>query len=46
MISVDAYGYEHLLERDIAELTYLHKAQSRGLGNIDWKNTLYKEVQA
>jgi len=44
MISVDAYGYEHLLERDIAELTYLHKAQSRGLGNIDWKNTLYKEV--
>ena len=46
MISVDAYGYSHLLERDIAELTYLHKAQDRGLGNIDWKNTLYKEVQA
>src|ERR1017187_9943536 len=33
MIAVDAYGYEHLLERDIAELTYLHKAQDRGLGN-------------
>ena len=46
MIAVDAYGYSHLLERDIAELTYLHKAQDRGLGNIDWKNTLYKEVQA
>jgi len=44
MIAVDAYGYSHLLERDIAELTYLHKAQSRSLGNIDWKNTLYKEV--
>jgi uncharacterized protein (DUF362 family) len=46
MIAVDAYGYEHLLERDIAELTYLHKAQDRGLGNIHWKDTLYKEVQA
>jgi uncharacterized protein (DUF362 family) len=44
MISVDAYGYSHLLKRDIAELTYLHKAQERGLGNINWKDTLYKEV--
>ena len=26
MVAVDAYGYTHLLERDIAELTYLHKA--------------------
>jgi hypothetical protein len=33
-----------LLERDIAELTYLHKAQERGLGNINWKDTLHKEV--
>ena len=46
MVSVDAYGYEHLLERDLAELTYLHKAQARGLGNINWKETSYKEVQA
>ena len=46
MIAVDAYGYSHLLERDIAELTYLHKANDRGLGNINWKDTLYKEVQA
>lgn len=46
MISVDAYGYSHLLERDIAELTYLHKAQERGLGNINWKDTNYKEVNA
>ncbi len=46
MISVDAYGYEHLLERDLAELTYLHKAQERGLGNINWKDTNYKEVTA
>jgi uncharacterized protein (DUF362 family) len=44
MISVDAYGYEHLLERDLAELTYLHKAHDRGLGNIHWKETLHKEV--
>ena len=44
MIAVDAYGYSHLLERDIAELTYLHKANERGLGKINWKETLYKEV--
>ena len=46
MIAVDSYGYSHLLERDIAELTYLHKANERGLGNINWKDTLYKEVTA
>ena len=46
MVAVDSYGYSHLLERDIAELTYLHKAQERGLGNINWKDTLHKEVQA
>jgi uncharacterized protein (DUF362 family) len=46
MIAVDSYGYSHLLERDIAELTYLHKANDRSLGNINWKDTLYKEVQA
>ena len=46
MVAVDAYGYSHLLERDIAELTYLHKANERGLGNINWKDALYKEVQA
>jgi uncharacterized protein (DUF362 family) len=46
MVAVDAYGYEHLLERDLAELTYIHKAQERGLGNKNWKQTNYKEVQA
>ena len=46
MIAVDAYGYSHLLERDLAELTYIHKAHDRGLGNKNWKDTLYKEVQA
>jgi len=46
MIAVDSYGYSHLLERDIAELTYQHKANDRGLGKINWKDTLYKEVTA
>lgn len=46
MVAVDAYGYSHLLERDIAELTYLHKAHERGLGNINWEDTLHKEVTA
>jgi len=44
MVAVDSYGYSHLLERDIAELTYLHKAQERGLGNLNWEQTLHKEV--
>lgn len=46
MVAVDAYGYTHLLERDLAELTYIHKAHDRGLGNKNWKDTFYKEVQA
>jgi uncharacterized protein (DUF362 family) len=46
MIAVDSYGYSHLLERDLAELTYIHKAHARGLGNKNWQDTLYKEVQA
>jgi hypothetical protein len=46
MVAVDSYGYTHLMERDIAELTYIHKAHERGLGNKNWKDTLYKEVQA
>jgi uncharacterized protein (DUF362 family) len=46
MVAVDSYGYTHLLERDIAELTYIHKANDRGLGNMNWKDAFYKEVQA
>lgn len=46
MVAVDAYGYTHLMERDLAELTYIHKAHDRGLGNKNWKETIYKEVQA
>ncbi len=46
MVAVDSYGYANLLERDIAELTYIHKAHDRGLGNKNWKDAFYKEVQA
>ncbi len=46
MVAVDSYGYSHLLERDPAELTYLHKAHERGLGNMNWEDALHKEVQA
>ena len=46
MVAVDSYGYSNLMERDIAELTYIHKAHARGLGNMNWKETLLKEVQA
>jgi hypothetical protein len=34
------------MERDLAELTYIHKAHDRKLGNKNWKELLYKEVQA
>lgn len=44
MVAVDAYGYSHLLERNLANLTYIHKAHERGLGNMKWKETSYKEV--
>lgn len=46
MVAVDSYGYTHLLERDLAELTYIHKAHDRGLGNKNWKDAIYREVQA
>ncbi len=46
MVAVDSYGYTHLMGRDLAELTYVHKAQARGLGNTNWKDLVYKEVQA
>jgi len=46
MVAVDSYGYTHLMERDLDELTYIQKAHDRGLGNKNWKDSLYKEVQA
>jgi uncharacterized protein (DUF362 family) len=46
MVAVDSYGYTHMLERNIDDLTYIHKASERGLGRMDWKETRYKEVQA
>jgi uncharacterized protein (DUF362 family) len=45
MVAVDSYGYTHLMERDLAELTYIHKAHDRGLGNKNWQETNHKEVQ-
>jgi uncharacterized protein (DUF362 family) len=44
MVAVDAYGYSHLLERNLDDLTYIHKAYERGLGNMKWKETNFKEV--
>ena len=46
MVAVDSYGYTHLMGRDLAELTYIHKAHDRGLGNKNWQDSVYKEVQA
>ena len=45
MVAVDSYGYTQLLERDLANLDYLHKAHARGLGNINWKESSWKEVR-
>ena len=44
MVAVDSYGYTNLLERDVANLDYLHKAHERGLGNMNWKESAWKEV--
>jgi len=46
MVAVDSYGYTNLLGRDVAELTYLHRAHARALGNMHWKETRWKEVNA
>jgi|APCry1669189472_1035225.scaffolds.fasta_scaffold04438_3 hypothetical protein len=46
MVAVDSYGYTHLLERNLDELTYIHKATARNLGASNWKETSFKEVQA
>jgi uncharacterized protein (DUF362 family) len=45
MVAVDSYGYTNLMGRNTDELTYLHKATARGLGNMDWKSYNPKEVQ-
>ena len=45
MVAVDSYGYSNLLERDVANLDYLHKAHERGLGNMNWRETIWKEVR-
>jgi len=45
MVAIDSYGYTYLLERNLDELTYIHKAHDRGLGNKNWKEALYREVQ-
>lgn len=46
MVAVDSFGYSRLLERDLSELTYIQKAHDRKLGNMNWKEAIYKEVQA
>ena len=46
MVAIDSYAYTHLMERNLDELTYIHKAHARGLGNKNWKEALYREVQA
>ena len=45
MVAVDSYGYSELLNRDPANLEYLHKAHARGLGNKNWQETAWKEVR-
>lgn len=44
MVAVDTFGYT-LLNRDPAKLTYLHKAEARGLGTMKWKDQNWREIQ-
>ena len=45
MVAIDSYAYTHLMERNIGELEYIHKAHARGLGNKNWKEAVHREVQ-
>jgi uncharacterized protein (DUF362 family) len=45
MVAVDAFGYEHLLERNPDELLYLQKAHERGWGNRMWREVARREAQ-
>ena len=44
MVAIDSYCYTNLMERDVEQLTYLHKAHARGLGNMNWRDLRLKEV--
>lgn len=44
MVSVDSYCYTTLMERDISQLDYIHKAHARELGNMNWQDLRLKEV--
>lgn len=41
-LACDTIGYG-LLERDPADLVYLHKAEARGIGTTDWRSLRYTE---
>lgn len=44
MVTVDAYGYEMLLERDVDALEYIQLAHQRGLGDKNWRESNYREI--
>jgi len=44
MVAVDAYGYT-LLGRDPEQLDYLQRAHQRGLGNKNWQELNWRELQ-
>jgi uncharacterized protein (DUF362 family) len=44
MVTVDAYGYEMLMERDINKLEYVHLAHERGWGDKNWRESNFREV--
>lgn len=43
-VAVDAWAYENLLQRDLAKLEYVHRAQQRGLGSARWREVNFKEL--
>jgi uncharacterized protein (DUF362 family) len=43
MVAIDTFGYA-LLERDPADLEYLHLAAARGLGSMQWSSANWREV--
>jgi uncharacterized protein (DUF362 family) len=43
-VAQDAWAFEHLLERGIDYPEYLHKAEEKGAGQVDWRGRVEEIV--
>lgn len=43
-VAVDAFGAETFLEYDIEKIDYLRLAHERGIGRMDWRDVVWREI--